>query len=134
MQTGGGSGGATALARAALESKRGISADIQKQEQSNNEARAEGANQVAQLKASGEAFKFQAQEDRDVAKLNRLQAEQDNANILSQQAQNAKMAANQQMVSAVGGAVGGMFNPANMVSGGKSFNTCLLYTSDAADE
>ena len=125
MQTGGGSGGATALARAALESKRGISADIQKQEQSNNEARAEGANQVAQLKASGEAFKFQAQEDRDVAKLNRLQAEQDNANILSQQAQNAKMAANQQMVSAVGGAVGGMFNPANMVSGGKSFNTDL---------
>ena len=59
MQTGGGSGGATALARAALESKRGISADIQKQEKANNDARAEGANQVQQLKAQGEAYKFE---------------------------------------------------------------------------
>jgi hypothetical protein len=103
MQTGGGAGGATALARAALESKRGISADIQKQEKANNDARAEGANQVQQLKAQGEAYKFESQEQRDVNKMDRLQSQQDNAEIMSAQANQAKMAANQQMISAVGG-------------------------------
>tara|TARA_R110000796_G_scaffold59695_6_gene137776 strand:+ start:2123 stop:2788 length:666 start_codon:yes stop_codon:yes gene_type:complete len=102
MQTGGGAGGATALARAALESKRGISADIQKQEQANNTSRAEGANQVQQLKAQGEAYKFETQEARDVTKMNRLQVEQDNAEMLSRQAEQAKQASNQQMLSAVG--------------------------------
>jgi len=77
MQTGGGSGGATALARAALESKRGISADIQKQEKANNDARAEGANQVQQL-------------------------EQFNAENREMMARNAKMAANQEIIGAVG--------------------------------
>ncbi len=126
MQTGGGAGGATALARAALESKRGISADIQKQEQANNQARAEGANQVAQLKAQGEAYKFESQESRDNAQLNRLQAQQDQAQFLEQQARNVKLAANQDMLGAVGGAVGGMFDPANMVSGDpKSFSKDL---------
>ena len=103
MQTGGGSGGATALARAALESKRGISADIQKQEQTNNTARAEGANQVQQLKAQGEAYKFETQEARDVTKMNRLQVEQDNATMLARQAEQTKQAANQQMLGALGG-------------------------------
>ncbi len=102
MQTGGGAGGATALARAALESKRGISADIQKQEKANNDARAEGANQVQQLKAQGEAYKFESQEQRDVNKMDRLAQQQDNAEMMSAQANNARMAANQQMISAVG--------------------------------
>jgi len=103
MQTGGGAGGATALARAALESKRGISADIEKQEQANNTARAEGANQVQQLKAQGEAYKFETQEARDVSKMDRLQTEQDNAEAMAMQANNVKMAANQQMLGAVSG-------------------------------
>jgi hypothetical protein len=103
MQTGGGAGGATALARAALESKRGISADIEKQEQANNTARAEGANQVQQLKAQGEAYKFETQEARDVSKMDRLQTEQDNAEAMATQANNVKMAANQQMLGAVSG-------------------------------
>lgn len=102
MQTGGGSGGATALARAALESKRGISADIQKQEKANNDARAEGANQVQQLKAQGEAYKFETQEARDVTKMDRLQSQQDNAENREMMARNAKMAANQEMIGAVG--------------------------------
>ena len=102
MQTGGGSGGATALARAALESKRGISADIQKQEKANNDARAEGANQVQQLKAQGEAYKFETQEARDVTKMDRLQSQQDNAEFREMQARNVKMAANQEMLSSVG--------------------------------
>ena len=102
MQTGGGAGGATALARAALESKRGISADIQKQEKANNDARAEGANQVQQLKAQGEAYKFETQEARDVTKMDRLQSQQDNAENREMMARNAKMAANQEMISSVG--------------------------------
>ncbi len=102
MQAGGGAGGATALARAALESKRGISADIQKQEKANNDARAEGANQVQQLKAQGEAYKFESQEQRDVNKMDRLAQQQDNAEMLEAQANNARMQANQQMISAVG--------------------------------
>jgi len=102
MQTGGGAGGATALARAALESKRGISADIQKQEKANNDARAEGANQVQQLKAQGEAYKFETQEQRDVNKMDRLAQQQDNAEMMEAQANNARMQANQQMISAVG--------------------------------
>ena len=102
MQTGGGAGGATALARAALVSKRGISADIQKQEKANNDARAEGANQVQQLKAQGEAYKFETQEARDVTKMDRLQSQQDNAENREMMARNAKMAANQEMIGAVG--------------------------------
>ena len=102
MQTGGGSGGATALARAALESKRGISADIQKQEKANNDARAEGANQVQQLKAQGEAYKFETQETRDVTKMDRLQSQQANAENREMQARNVKMVANQEMIGAVG--------------------------------
>ena len=116
MQTGGGAGGATALARAALESKRGISADIEKQEQANNTARAEGANQVQQLKAQGEAYKFETQEARDVSKMDRLQTEQDNAEAMATQANNVKMAANQQMLGAVG-------NMAGSLAGGLEGNT-----------
>lgn len=59
--SGAGAGGATALANAALKSKQGISADIQKQEQANE-----------QLRAQGEQFVFQAQEAREKQKLDRV--------------------------------------------------------------
>ncbi len=118
MQTGGGSGGATALARAALESKRGISADIQKQEKANNDARAEGANQVQQLKAQGEAYKFETQEARDVTKMDRLQSEQFNAENREMMARNAKMAANQEMIGAVGSMASSLTGP-DMLTGQK---------------
>lgn len=118
MQTGGGAGGATALARAALESKRGISADIQKQEKANNDARAEGANQVQQLKAQGEAYKFETQEARDVTKMDRLQTQQDNAEAREMMARNAKMAANQEMIGAVGSMATSLTGP-DMMTGQK---------------
>jgi len=118
MQTGGGSGGATALARAALESKRGISADIQKQEKANNDARAEGANQVQQLKAQGEAYKFETQEARDVTEMDRLQSEQFNAENREMMARNAKMAANQEIIGAVGSMASSLTGP-DMLTGQK---------------
>jgi hypothetical protein len=61
--TGGGSGGATALAQAALTSKQGISASIQQQEASNQKAY-----------ARGEDTRFSRQESRDLMKLDRTQA------------------------------------------------------------
>jgi len=61
--TGSGAGGATALAQAALQSKQGISADIQKQELSNQRKFAEGEDK-----------RFLRQEERDMTKLDRTQA------------------------------------------------------------
>jgi hypothetical protein len=68
-----GAGGATALAQAALKSKQGVAADIQRQEAQNQKLQAQGQQQMEIAKGKGEAFKFQAQETRDMAKLDRLQ-------------------------------------------------------------
>ena len=104
--TGGGAGGASALAKMALQSKRGISADIQKQEKSNEEARAQGAAAVESAKIQGEQFKWNAQEQRDVNKLDQTQADKDNAEAQAQQADLAKTQANMDMVGAVGETAG----------------------------
>lgn len=53
METGQAAGGATALAQAALESKRGIAASINAQETQNNKLRAEGQASVEKAKAQG---------------------------------------------------------------------------------
>jgi len=55
METGQAAGGATALAQAALQSKRGIAASIQAQETQNNKMRAEGQASVEKAKAQGAA-------------------------------------------------------------------------------
>lgn len=89
MATGAAAGGATALAQAALRSKKGISASIETQEAANEKMRAEGEKMLMEAKigeqrrlqgvaiaegqreqqadAQGKIFKFQAQEDRDNA-------------------------------------------------------------------
>jgi hypothetical protein len=53
METGQAAGGATALAQAALQSKRGIAASIQAQETQNRKMAAQGAASVAMAKAQG---------------------------------------------------------------------------------
>ena len=53
METGQAAGGATALAQAALQSKRGIAASINAQETQNNKMRAEGQASVEKAKAQG---------------------------------------------------------------------------------
>ena len=53
METGQAAGGATALAQAALQSKRGIAASIKAQESQNNKMRAEGQASVEKAKAQG---------------------------------------------------------------------------------
>jgi len=86
VATGAGAGGATALAQAALRSKKGVAASIESQEAQNEKLRAQGEQQLQQQKiaeqqrlqgiaisegqreqaaeAAGKQFMFQAQEDR----------------------------------------------------------------------
>ncbi len=72
-----GGGGATALAQAALKSKQGISASIQQQEANNQKLAAQGEQRVQQLRAQGELTMMGAQERREQAQLDRLQAQID---------------------------------------------------------
>lgn len=81
--TGAGAGGATALAQAALRSKRGIGADIAKQEAENAMARATGeanaqtmrfneSRRMQAMQAQGRQYMFETQENRDIGQLDRL--------------------------------------------------------------
>ena len=76
-QTGAAAGGATALAQAALKSKQGISADIEKQEVNNEKLRAQGQLQVDLAKGKGEYMRMMAQEQRDLGDINFAQAQAD---------------------------------------------------------
>jgi hypothetical protein len=81
--TGASAGGATALAQAALASKKGISASIEQQEARNETLRAQGEQTLQQQKmaegqrlqsldAAGKQFEFNAREQRETARLNRV--------------------------------------------------------------
>ena len=81
--TGASAGGATALAQAALASKKGISASIEQQEARNETLRAQGEQTLQQqkmaegqrlqsLEAAGKQFEFNAREQRETARLNRV--------------------------------------------------------------
>ena len=81
--TGGSAGGATALAQAALQSKKDIAANIEQQEVANEKQRLAGESQLQQQQmaearrqqqadVSGAQFVFQQQEARDIQQLNRL--------------------------------------------------------------
>ena len=87
-----GASGATALARAAAQSKQGISASIEQQEVNNEKLRAQGEDRLqtqrlsieeAAINAEGQAWA--RQEEREMTQLDRKQAEIDQA--LGQQAQ-----------------------------------------------
>ena len=126
--TGASAGGATALAQAALQSKRGISANIEQQEVRNQEMAARGESNLQQQKqaeairvqagkygeaarmqdidVAGKEFVFGQQERREGEQLNRLQAQITNqsqaAQAYSSNAANIGMARS----SAVGNIVG----------------------------
>ena len=95
--TGASAGGATALAQAALQSKKGVSANIEQQEANNERLRAQGEQQldrmrmqeaarvqgiqigeggrVQGLEAAGKQFVFGAQEAREMQQLDRVSAQ-----------------------------------------------------------
>ena len=116
--TGASAGGATALARMALESKKGIANDIQKQEVNNNKLRAQAqenlinnkmneakrqqgvafgeAQRIQQADVAGKEFVYGEQETRDIQQLNRLQAQitgQQQAQVAARQRQSGALAA-----------------------------------------
>ena len=139
--TGASAGGATALAQAALRSKKGISASIESQEAQNQKLKAQGeqrvndikmeeqlrlqgidmaeAKRMQQAEAMGKDYVFQEQESRELVALDRAQAKVDGANANLQAAQNAKDAAVSGLVTDAVGAVGPIAGAIN--SGGKDW-------------
>ena len=127
--TGASAGGATALAQAALQSKKGVAASIEKQEADNEKLKAQGAVQLQEAKmeeqrriqnaqyqegvrtqtaeSEGIKFKYGEQESRDIAKLNRLSGQQAQAQANMSAAQQASSNAIGGAISAVGSIAGG---------------------------
>ena len=101
-QTGSGAAGATALAQAALQSKRGISASLEQQEANNQKLRAQGAQEVNIMKAKGEEFAWLAKEQREVAEIDRTTALYDEQRYLEMAAQQSKDDAQQGYYQAAG--------------------------------
>ncbi len=123
--TGASAGGATALAQAALQSKRGVSASIEQQEVANEKLKAEGQAQLEQMQmreaqrvqgiqmseaqrlqqadVSGRTFMFENVERRQSEQLNRKQAQ------ITGQAQTA-VAARQSQAEYIGAGIGAIGN------------------------
>tara|TARA_R110000796_G_scaffold96122_1_gene201658 strand:- start:11773 stop:12561 length:789 start_codon:yes stop_codon:yes gene_type:complete len=146
--TGASAGGATALAQAALASKKGVSASIEQQEAQNQKARAQGEAQMDQLKmseaqrlqqvqisegqrvqsadAAGKQFEMQMKEARSNADLGYSAGKE--ANALQAQA-NARAAQGAAWGSAISGAMSfaGQIGAANL--GTTGFDTAGNKTS-----
>ena len=137
--TGASAGGATALAQAALQSKKGVAASIEQQEARNEEMKARGDQALQQQKiseqqrlqnisisegqrvqtadAAGKQFVFQTQEDRTNADLDRASGQQT-------QARQSIADANAAKASAVSGGLGALGSIAGSVvaAGPDAFN------------
>jgi len=123
--TGASAGGATALAQAALQSKKGIAASIESQEAQNEKMKAQGEANLNQQKmseaqrvqgiaisegqrmqatdAAGKQFEFQAEENRTNADLDMASGKVAQASQDIAQANAARASANAGFMSAVGG-------------------------------
>lgn len=133
--TGSGAGGATALAQAALQSKKGVAASIEQQEANNEQLRAQGEANLQNIKmseaqrvqgalmgeqgrlqqadVSGRQFVYGEQERRETEQLNRKQAQitnQQQQQVAAQQAQAGYIGAG---ISAVGNIAGSAAANAN---------------------
>jgi chromosome segregation ATPase len=122
--TGASAGGATALAQAALQSKKGVSASIEQQEAQNEKLRAQGelaetkarmaeAQRIQTAEAAGKQFVFSAQENRENAQLDRVSAQLSGAQQREAQAASDK-------VGAITSAVGSIANVAGSYMSGKA--------------
>jgi len=119
--TGGGAGGATALAQAALQSKKGVAASIEMQEKSNEDKRAQGEANVQQQKmaeeqriqsaeAAGKQFVFGATESRQQGEIDRTYAEMTGAAQSQAQAKADQTGAITGMFGSLASIGGGMLN------------------------
>ena len=135
--TGASAGGATALAQAAKQSKKEVSANIEQQEAQNEKLRAEGEQalqaqemqltqmemaesaRVQNAEAAGKSFVFGAQETRDMATLDRMSGQESQARADISNAQNAQQANTAAMISGVGSAASGLLGSGAFADGGK---------------
>jgi hypothetical protein len=130
--TGASAGGATALARMALESKKGISASIEMQEANNNQLRAQGeqnlqatklseakrvqgalmgeAGRMQQTEVSGKEFVYSETERRETEQLNRKQAQITGQAQAAAQARSDQSAAISSGLTAAGDITGALIN------------------------
>lgn len=134
--TGASAGGATALAQAALQAKKGIAASIEQQEANNEKLRAQGEQALQQQKiseqqrlqgvaiaegqrvqaaeAAGKQFEYQAQEVRTNADLDRA------SGMISQSMAN-KASANQAQAQAISGIGTGLASVGSSLATGGAF-------------
>ena len=117
--TGASAGGATALAQAALQSKKQVSASIQLQEAQNQKLYAQGEERLNQAKMQeeqrlqsadvmGQQFMFGTQEQREVAELNRAAGMLDNAQQDLRDMRASEAAAEAKMYNSLSNVVGGI--------------------------
>jgi hypothetical protein len=126
--TGASAGGATALAQAAARSKKDVAAGIETQEANNEKARAQGEQELQKQQiaeeqriqninlsdavrtqdagAKGAMYKFEAQEERTNAKLDRLSGNQDQSRMDQRRAQQDQNASQAMIVGGVSDALG----------------------------
>ena len=134
--TGAGAGGATALAQAAARSKKDVAANIEQQEVANEKMAAQGEEalqakelqltqmemseeaRVQNAQAQGKAFMFGAQENRDVATLDRMSGQQSQARQDIANANMAGASAQAGMISGITSSVGGLMSSGAFAQGG----------------
>lgn len=157
--TGASAGGATALARAALESKRGVSASIEKQEADNAKMAARGeeslqaakigeatrlqdvqmseAQRMQNAEAQGIDYEFKGEEDRTMQQLNRLAGQQQQAEANRAQAKSNQNSAYAGIAQGVGSIVGGFSDrrlKKNIKSIGVSDSGLKIYSFEYIDK
>ena len=117
--TGASAGGATALAQAALQSKKGVAASIEMQEKQNEDKRAAGEKQkqqalmseqqrLQQADVAGESFVFNQRENREMQQLDRVASQLGAARQAQAQAQSDQTGAMTGMFGSLAGIAGGM--------------------------
>mgnify|MGYP003664961951 CR=1 FL=1 len=128
--TGASAGGATALAQAALQSKKGVSANIEQQEAANEKARAQGeanlqqlqmaeaqriqnigmseAQRLQQADVSGKSFVYGQREKRESEQLDRVSAQISGAQQQASQAASDRAAISSSMISGLGNIAGSL--------------------------
>jgi len=145
QSSGASAGGATALAQAALQSKRGISASIEQQEAQNEKMRAQGevnlqsakmneavrvqgaqygeAARIQQAEVAGRKYEFEATEDREIAEMDRVQAQITGQEQKAAAARATKAGYITEGIGAVGNAVGAVSGIANEWGAGSQGTT-----------
>jgi hypothetical protein len=125
--TGSSAGGATALAQAALKSKQQVSASLEAQEATNEKLRAEGEQKLNEFRISeaqkmqdaanlSSQFQYAEKEKREIAKMDRIQAQLTGAQNQQAAANAAGQMAQANMFAGIGSAVTAGLGAANAAS------------------